>query len=366
MTMTGENPLAEATVERVSPPAVLVVFGASGDLTSRKLMPALERLAMRRLLPPGFSVVGVARTEMHDTEFLERMRESVEKAGGGGEEAKHVWDSLAAGGFRYVAGDYSDPATFTRLRDVLHEIDEQRGTAQNRLIYLATPPDTFPIVVRGLATCGLNKPANDGAFVRIVIEKPYGRDFRSAEKLDRVVHEVFEEHQVYRIDHYLGKETVQNVLALRFANAIFEPIWNRRYVNHVQITVAEQLGVEHRGAFYETAGALRDIVQNHVMQVLALTLMEPPSKFDADSIRDEKVKALHAVDILSPDEVAQNVVRGQYRAGWVQGTEVHGYRDEEGVDPHSQTETYVAMRLKVDNWRWASGTAAASTSRPAR
>ncbi|HEX2046377.1 MAG TPA: glucose-6-phosphate dehydrogenase [Acidimicrobiales bacterium] len=348
-----DNPLAEATVERVAPPAVLVVFGASGDLTSRKLMPAVERLALRRLLPPGFSVVGVARTEMDDAEFFDRMREAVEKSGGGGEEAKHVWDSLAAGGFRYVAGDYSDPETFARLKDVLDEIDEHRGTAQNRLIYLATPPDTFPIVVQGLARCGLNRPAHDDAFVRIVIEKPYGRDIRSAEKLDAVVHDAFEERQVYRIDHYLGKETVQNVLALRFANAIFEPIWNRRYVNHVQITVAEQLGVGYRGAFYESAGALRDIVQNHVMQVLALTLMEPPSTFDSGGIRDEKVKALKAVDILSTDEVAGNVVRGQYRSGWVQGVEVQGYRDEEGVHPHSQTETYIAMRLKVDNWRWA-------------
>ena len=348
-----ENPLAEATVERVAPPAVLVVFGASGDLTSRKLMPAVENLALRRLLPPGFSVVGVARTDFDDEQFFESMRQAVEKAGGGGEEARHVWESFAQGGFRYVAGDYGDPETFKRLKDVLDEIDATRGTAQNRLIYLATPPSTFPTVIQGLAQCGLNRPANDNAFVRIVIEKPYGRDTRSAEKLDAVVHEVFEEPQVYRIDHYLGKETVQNVLALRFANAIFEPIWNRRYVNHVQITVAEQLGVGHRGGFYESAGALRDIVQNHVLQVLALTLMEPPSTFDPNGIRDEKVKALRAVDILSPEEVAQNVVRAQYRAGWVQGTEVHSYRDEEGVDPHSQTETYVAMRLKVDNWRWA-------------
>ena len=349
----SDNPLAEATVERVAPPAVLVVFGASGDLTSRKLMPAVENLALRRLLPPGFSVVGVARTEMDDAGFCEHMQAAVQKAGGGGEEAKHVWESFAAGGFRYVAGDYADPETFKRLKDVLDELDEQRGTAQNRLIYLATPPDTFPIVVRGLARCGLNKPANENAFVRIVIEKPFGRDARSAEALDQTVHEAFEERQVYRIDHYLGKETVQNVLALRFANAIFEPIWNRRYVNHVQITVAESLGVGYRGGFYEKAGALRDIVQNHVMQVLALTLMEPPATFDAGGIRDEKVKALRAVDFMSPEEVARNVVRAQYRSGWVQGSEVHGYRDEEGVDPHSQTETYVAMRLKVDNWRWA-------------
>ena len=349
----SDNPLAEATVERVAPPAVLVVFGASGDLTSRKLMPAVENLALRRLLPPGFSVVGVARTEMDDTGFCELMQTAVQKAGGGGEEAKHVWDSFASGGFRYVAGDYGDPETFKRLKDVLDELDEQRGTAQNRLIYLATPPDTFPVVVRGLARCGLNRPANDDAFVRIVIEKPFGRDARSAEKLDAIVHKAFAENQVYRIDPYLGKETVQNVLALRFANAIFEPIWNRRYVDHVQITVAESLGVGHRGGFYETAGALRDIVQNHVLQVLALTLMEPPATIDAKGIRDEKVKALRAVDIPAPDDVSIDVVRGQYDGGWVEGDQVPGYREEDGVDPESRTETYVAMRMRIDNWRWA-------------
>ena len=350
--MSADNPLLDSSSERVAPPAVLVVFGASGDLTARKLMPAVERLALRRLLPAGFSVVGVARTEMGDDEFRERTRTLVEKAGGGGPEARHVWDALT-GGFRYVAGDYGDRSTFDRLREVLDELDEQRGSARNRLYYLATPPSTFTTIVEALAAHGLNKPAGDDAFVRIVIEKPYGHDGRSAAALDASVHAAFDESQVYRIDHYLGKETVQNVLALRFANAIFEPIWNRRYVDHVQITVAESLGVGHRGSFYEQAGALRDIVQNHVMQVLALTLMEPPARFDADGIRDEKVKALKAVDILSPEEVRTDVVRAQYQRGWVEGAEVRGYREEEGVDPHSQTETYVAMRLQVDNWRWA-------------
>jgi glucose-6-phosphate 1-dehydrogenase len=204
-----------------------------------------------------------------------------------------------------------------------------------------------------LAGAGLNRAVNDGAFVRIVIEKPYGHDQQSAAELDATVHSVFDESQVYRIDHYLGKETVQNVLALRFANAIFEPIWNRRYVDHVQITVAESLGVGHRGGFYEGAGALRDIVQNHVMQVLALTAMEPPASFDAQGIRDEKVKALRAVEVVGADDVAKDVVRAQYQRGWSGGVEMPGYRDEEGVSPHSQTETYVAMRLRVDNWRWA-------------
>ncbi|MGH9224290.1 MAG: glucose-6-phosphate dehydrogenase, partial [Acidimicrobiales bacterium] len=366
--MTTENPLVEPTTDRVAPPAVLVVFGASGDLTSRKLMPAIEQLALRRLLPAAFGVVGVARTEMDDDDFRERMRTAVEKGGGGGEEAKHVWEAFAgsvperhagsvperhAGGFRYVAGDYSDESTYVRLKEVLDELDAERGTGGNRLYYLATPPSTFPVIARHLGEVGLNKPTRDEAFVRIVIEKPYGHDAGSARELDEVVHGAFDESQVYRIDHYLGKETVQNVLALRFANAIFEPVWNRRYVDHVQVTVAESLGVGHRGSFYEQAGALRDIVQNHVMQVLALTLMEPPATFDPNSIRDEKVKALRAVQPFTADDVRTEVVRGQYTSGWVEGEEAPGYREEEGVHPHSLRETYVAMKLTVDNWRWA-------------
>jgi len=351
--MTGDNPLLEPALERVAPPAALVVFGASGDLTSRKLMPAVERLGLRRLLSGGFAVVGVGRTPMDDDEFLERMRVLVGEGGGEGEEATHVWEALAGGGFRYVSGDYGAPETYARLREVLTDLDRERGTSGNRLYYLATPPATFPVIAQALGESGLNRPETDDSFVRIVIEKPYGRDSASAAALDTTVHNAFEEQQVYRIDHYLGKETVQNVLALRFANAIFEPVWNRRYVDHVQITVTESLGVGHRGGFYETAGALRDIVQNHVMQVLALTLMEPPAIFDADGIRDEKVKALRAVDAFTPEEVATEVVRGQYAQGWSQGVEVPGYRDEKGVDPHSLTETYVAMRLRVDNWRWA-------------
>lgn len=345
------NPLAEATSDRAAPPAVFVVFGASGDLTSRKLIPAIEALGMRRLLPGGFSVVGVARTPMSDENFLERTRGVVEKSGGG-DQAKHVWEALA-GGFRYVAGAYGDPHTYARLRAVLEELDRDRGTAGNRLYYLSTPPATFPVIVTRLAASGLNRPTSTQAFVRIVIEKPYGHDGSSATDLDATVHDAFDERQVYRIDHYLGKETVQNVLALRFANAIFEPIWNRRYVDHVQITVAESGGVGHRGGFYEDAGALRDIVQNHVMQVAALTAMEPPSAFDPQGIRDEKVKALRAVDIVSPEHVEREAVRAQYERGWSGGVSVAGYREEPGVSPHSQTETYVAMRMRFDNWRWA-------------
>jgi glucose-6-phosphate 1-dehydrogenase len=340
------NPLAEGLQrDRRAPPGVLIVFGASGDLTSRKLMPALYHLSRRGSLPAAFAVVGVARTEMGDDEFRKRMLDAVPDGG-------PAWGELVKG-FRYVPGDYGHQETFGRLRQVLEEIDRDRGTAGNRTFYLATVPAVFEEVADGLGKVGLNEPANADAGVRLVVEKPYGRDLASARQLDAALHRTFEERQIYRIDHYLGKETVQNVLALRFANAIFEPIWNRRYVDHVQITVAESLGVEHRGSFYETAGALRDIVQNHVMQVLSLTLMEPPGMIDANGIRDEKVKALRAVKILTVDEVRLNVVRAQYQAGWEEGQPVPGYRAEEGVDPQSQTETYVAMRLAVDNWRWA-------------
>ena len=339
------NPLAEGLEsERRAPPCVLVVFGASGDLTTRKLMPALAALADERRLPSSFAVVGVARTELADDDFRAQMVEAVD-------EPSAAWESLVKG-FRYVAGDYGNRDTFESLKQTLDEVHKERGTSGNVVYYLATPPQVFGKIAGALKECGLHRPERD-AFVRIVVEKPYGRDLASAQSLDAEMHEVFDESQIYRIDHYLGKETVQNVLALRFANAIFEPIWNRRYVDHVQITVAESVGIGHRGSFYEGAGALRDIVQNHVLQVLALTLMEPPATVDAQGIRDEKVKALRAVDILSVDEVGSDVVRAQYGPGWVEGEEVVGYRQEEGVDPESRTETYVAMRVMVDNWRWA-------------
>lgn len=342
----AENPLlAGLEAERQAPPLVLIVFGASGDLTFRKLMPALARLANQRQLPSNFALVGVARTEMNDDDFRKRMLEAVPDGG-------PAWESAVAN-FRYVSGEYADGSTFEQLGKVLEEIDNERGTGGNRVYYLATIPGVFAEVIEKLGAYGLAKRSRPGPFCRIVIEKPYGRDLESAVDLDTAVHSVFNESQVYRIDHYLGKETVQNVMALRFANAIFEPIWDRRYIDHVQVTVAESDGVGHRGGFYETAGAMRDIVQNHLLQVLAIVLMEPPTKFDADGIRDEKIKALKAVEVLNPDDVEANVVRAQYAKGWVDGEEVPGYRDEEAVDPNSSTETYLAMKLKVDNWRWA-------------
>ncbi len=332
-------------VARTPPPLVLVIFGASGDLTGRKILPALAQLANRGRLNERFCVVGVARTGWSDDDF----RQVALKAddGGGG-----AWAEMVKS-FRYVSGEYAATETFDALRRVLAEVDQARGTSGNRVYYLATVPEMFGAVAEALAKEGCNRPGEGGEFVRLVVEKPFGRDLDSALELDAQLHRAFDEDQIFRIDHYLGKETVQNVLALRFANAIFEPIWNRRYVEQVQITVAESIGVEHRGGFYETAGALRDIVQNHVMQVLALTMMEPPTRMDAAHIRDEKVKLLKSIDIPSPDEAVDRSVRGQYVAGVIDQQPVVGYREEEGVDPNSEVETYVALRLSVDNWRWA-------------
>ena len=330
------------------PPVALVIYGASGDLTARKLLPALASMAGEGSLPEGFGLVGVARTQWSDNEFRDHCLATVP-------DAKAPWAELVKR-FRYVTGDYDDDATFSRVVEIVTELDspdEGGGTGGNRIFYLATVPSLFGEVARGLARHGLNKPGTGGKFARLVIEKPFGRDLETAMALDETLHACFDEPQIYRIDHYMGKETVQNVLALRFANSIFEPVWNRRYVGHVHVTVAESIGVEHRGSFYEHAGALRDIVQNHVMQVLALTLMEPSATMDPTSIRDEKVKLLRSVVAPRVDEAEAALVRGQYQAGMIDGQRVPGYRSEDGVDPQSMTETFVAMRLTVDNWRWA-------------
>jgi len=328
-----------------APPAAMVIFGASGDLTARKIFPALARLADRGVLDAGFTVIGVARTPWSDDQFRAQVSAATPEGG-------PIWKGLVER-FRYVTGEYDHPDTFAQLKTYLDDADRIDGTAGNRVYYLATIPSVFGLVAGALADHACTRPSKEGSFVRVVVEKPYGRDLESALALDEQMHAAFDENQIYRIDHYMGKETVQNLLALRFANAIFEPIWNRRYIEQVQVTVSESLGVEHRGGFYETAGALRDIVQNHVMQVLALTLMEAPTSTDADRIRDEKVKLLHAVDIPTPDEAVDKSVRGQYTAGVIDGTEVVGYRQEPDVSPDSQIETYLALRLQVENWRWA-------------
>ncbi len=337
---------------RAAPPAVVVIFGASGDLTRRKLMPALQNLMVREQLAAGTSIVGVGRSDLGHEGFCQRRAEAVQASAGDAGVDERAWKELQAG-LRYVSGGYDDPDTYEQLAKVIEDLDRNRGTAGNRLYYLSTPPGVFAEVVSQLGLLSLHRPGNGGTFARVVIEKPFGHDLDSARTLDCRLHEVLDEDQLYRIDHYLGKETVQNVLALRFANSIFEPVWNRRYVDSVQITVAEAEGVGHRAGFYEDAGALRDIVQNHLLQVLALTAMEPPVTMSPKGIRDEKVKALGSVDLLTPADVADEVVRGQYRAGWVGGAQVPGYLEEDGVAPGSHTETYLAMRLHIDNWRWA-------------
>jgi glucose-6-phosphate 1-dehydrogenase len=331
---------------RRSPACALVIFGASGDLTARKLLPALERLSAYGALPPEVALVGVARTPMTDAEFADYCRAKVP----GTDNPR--WAALTAGA-RYVHGGYDDPDTYARLAEVLEDTDRTQGTAGSRAYYFATPPRLFGPIALSLGKAGLSEAHGDG-FVRVVIEKPFGWDEDSARELYDDLSTAFVEEQIFRIDHYLAKETVQNLLALRFANSIFEPIWNRTWVDNVQITVAESIGVGDRGGFYETTGAMRDIVQNHVLQVLSLFLMEPPTSFHAEAIRDEKVKLLRAIRPLDEEaEIAAHAVRGQYTRGGTREELMPGYREEAGVDPLSSTETFVAMRLSIQNWRWA-------------
>jgi glucose-6-phosphate 1-dehydrogenase len=339
-----ENPLLQGLqLSRRPEPCALVIFGASGDLVKKKLMPAIYSLAYRQLLPEKFGIIGVARTEETDEGFRESMKEAVQKYGRD-EYRDDIWQELADG-MRYIfpaGGD--EESSFDQLSEALTESDKDRGTAGNRVYYLAVPPNAFETIVEGVG----KRRSADG-WTRLVVEKPFGHDLASALQLNEIVHRYFEESEIYRIDHYLGKETVQNMLALRFANGIFEPIWNRQFIDHVQITVAETIGIEGRAAYYETAGAIRDIFQNHLLQLVALTAMEPPIDFTSDSVRNEKVKVLKSMHTPGP----KSVVRGQYGRGYVDGEEVVGYREEEGVDPNSMTETFVAAKLYVDNWRWA-------------
>jgi glucose-6-phosphate 1-dehydrogenase len=338
------NPLVEGLPLRRRPePCVLVIFGASGDLTERKLMPALYSLAFRGLLPEHFAVVGAARSELSDDGFREAMRNAVERFARD-PFRQEVWDDLAAGMRYFTLGRDEGASEAQRLGDLLAAVDEERETHGNRLYYFAVPPGAFVPLVRMVAEV----PPGEG-WKRLIVEKPFGRDLASARELNSLVQEHFAEREIFRIDHYLGKETVQNILALRFANGIFEPIWNRQFIDHVQITVAESIGIEGRAGFYEQAGAIRDIFQNHLLQLLAITAMEPPSDFTAESVRNEKVKVLRSLHTPGP----KSVVRGQYGRGFVEGVEVSAYREEEGVAPDSQTETFVAAKLYVDNWRWA-------------
>jgi glucose-6-phosphate 1-dehydrogenase len=331
---------------RVPDPCALVIFGASGDLTGRKLVPALYNLAVANALPPGFAVIGFARSEKSSETFRAQMRADLEAHSRTVPIRDDVWESFAPR-IHYICAGAHDHAAYEHLGQDLDRLDKEAGTGGNRLYYLATPPSAYPEVITLLGEAGLAQ--REGGWTRAVIEKPFGTNASSAAELNEVVHAQFREDQVFRIDHYLGKETVQNLFVFRFANGIFEPVWNRRYVDHVQITVAETIGVEHRGAYYEEAGATRDMLQNHLLQLLTLTAMEPPVGFEADALRDEKVKVLHALEHGGQD----GIVRGQYATGVVEGEKVPGYREEEGVSKSSTTETFVALRCFVDNWRWA-------------
>jgi glucose-6-phosphate 1-dehydrogenase len=343
MATTQENPLLEGLPLAQTPePCVLVVFGASGDLTRRKIFPALYALALRRMLPESFAVLGVARSEWTDDEYREQMEAAVREFGRD-EFRQEVWERLAEA-TSYRALDFGDPEAEDELGRYLEQLDEERGTEGNRVYYLAVPPAAMPTLVEELG-----KRRTTEGWTRLIVEKPFGRDQASAGKLNELIWTRFSEDEVFRIDHYLGKETVQNMAALRFANGIFEPIWNRQFIDHVQITVAEAIGIEGRAGFYDQAGAIRDIFQNHMLQLVALTAMEPPTDFTADSVRNEKVKVLKSIHTPGP----KHVVRGQYGRGYVEGVEVPGYREEPDVDPSSMTETYVAAKLFVDNWRWA-------------
>jgi glucose-6-phosphate 1-dehydrogenase len=350
------NPLREGLhEERVPEPATIVIFGASGDLTKRKLVPALYSLARDRLLPARFAVVGYARKPLTDDVFREDMRAGCDEFARRRPVDPELWNTFANLLF-YQEGSYDDPAAYQALKKRLEDIETQLGLPGNRVFYLSIPPASFATVVRQLGAAGLTSTGGgDGRerFARVIIEKPFGTDLDTARQLNADIHQTLTEKQIYRIDHYLGKETVQNLLVFRFANGIFEPVWNNRFVDHVQITGAETVGVEGRGGYFENAGILRDMVQNHLFQVVSLAAMEPPVALDADAVRDEKVKVLKALRPIPSSEMDAHVVRAQYAAGSIAGKKVVGYREEPGVSRSSQTETYVAMKFFIDSWRWA-------------
>ena len=357
--MIRPNPLREGLrLERMAEPCTMVICGATGDLTERKLAPALYNTLLGGFLPPEFTVVGFARRDLSDQDFCGHLLDGVNRFSRNRPAKQAIWESFARG-VEYHRGDFDDPAAYVELAKRLDRIDRDRGTAGNRLFYLAVPPSLYPEIVNQLDRAGLaasgqrRRIGTNRGWTRVIVEKPFGYDLESARTLNRVIAEVFDEDQVFRIDHYLGKETVQNLAVFRFGNGLFEPIWNRRYIDSVQITVAETVGVEGRGEFYDATGALRDIVQNHALQLMAMFAMDPPVEFAAEDLRDEKLKVLRGVKPMSPAEVAANTVRGQYVSGWVEGEKVSSYRDEPDVAPDSQTETFAALKLSVDSWRWA-------------
>jgi glucose-6-phosphate 1-dehydrogenase len=333
-------------------PCAIVLFGASGDLAKRKVIPAMYDLAEHKSLGERYAIIGFARTPMTDESFRASVSEAAKTISEVGPIDPAEWDEFVSN-LSYFHGDYGDGAAYAALAKRLAELDQQKNLGGNRLFYLSTPPEVYRDIIEHLGKAGLARPGTPNSWVRIIVEKPFGRDLASARELNKIVLNSFEEKQVYRIDHYLGKDTVQNLLVLRFSNGIFEPLWNRNYVDHVQITAAETLGVERRGGFYETAGALRDMIQSHVLQLTSLVAVEPPASFDATAVRNEKLKILQSIRPYDLEMVAQSTVRGQYAPGKLADKGVTGYRAEPGVNAHSRTETFVAMRVLIDNWRWA-------------
>jgi glucose-6-phosphate 1-dehydrogenase len=348
------NPLRHGRrMRRVPEPCVIVIFGGSGDLTRRKLAPALFNLSRQRLLPGGFAILGLSRSGMSDDDYRAKFREWVDHSEEAPPPQPETWNPFASR-IHYLAADYHQASTYQQLSELLASYDRRHATEGNRLFYLATPPDDYASIVRNLGAAGLARGAPDGStWTRIIVEKPFGRDLASACALNQEISKVFQENQVYRIDHYLGKETVQNLLVFRFANTIFEPLWNRRYVDNVQITAAENIGIGSRGAYYEQAGAVRDMIQNHVLQLLTLVAMEPPPDFEPNSVRDEKAKVLRSIRPAAPEEVKTVAVRGQYGPGFIAGKQAPGYRQEQAVSPESGVETFAAIKFTVENWRWA-------------
>jgi glucose-6-phosphate 1-dehydrogenase len=340
------------TQQRPAPPCAIVIFGASGDLTHRKLMPALFDLFQDGLLTRHFVVLGFSRSPLTDDDFRRMVREGLDSRGPGNPTDEKAWEQFSSS-LHYQSGQFNEPASYQQLRERLEKIDVGHGTQGNRLFYLATPPELFKDITAQLGEAGLHQRRTENAFVRLVIEKPFGVDLETARDLNHSIGAVFRESQVFRIDHYLGKETVQNILAFRLANGIFEPIWNRNFVDHVQLTVAETVGVERRGGYYDEIGAFRDVLENHMLQLLSIVAMEPPVVFEAEPVRDEKLKVLKALRRIPPEQTGEFTLRGQYTSGKVDGRPVSSYRGEEKVAPDSWTETFVVMRLQIDNWRWA-------------
>ncbi len=347
-----DNPLREGMrLERTAEPCAVVIFGASGDLAKRKLIPALYRLVQERLLPAEFGIIGLGRTEMSNEEFRDKMKEAVAQFSEAKSVDDEVWNSFAQGLY-YMPSDIGNPDDYRKLGEQLAEVDRERGTQGNHLFYLSTAPEFYAEAVKQLGTAGLTKQS-EGAWKRVIIEKPFGTSLDSARQLNEQILQHLDESQIYRIDHYLGKETVQNLLVFRFANGIFEPMWNRQYIDHVQITNAETVGVEGRGGYYDKSGVVRDMLQHHVFQVLSLVAMEPPASLGAEAVRDEKIKAMAAAREFTPERIRAECVRGQYGAGSISGTPVPGYREEKGVAPDSATETFAMITMRFDNWRWS-------------